>query len=162
MFSRGRQRTEKHEKSMASYNAFAWDDALSMAELFVLKYNVKNAREQWRLVKQADIISIENSHFRMIGDFIQKTERQRPAHLNAIEKEQPGLQIMILILAIIGVVRAARVMDLRDRYRTILVPGRGHRLTTAAVYDFAIGVRNEHSYNWPDEVFDAINYSDDD
>jgi|GEM_PF-3735478 len=160
MFGR-HQKVEKHEKSMASYNAFAWNDALSMAELFASLYNVKKAREQWISFKQEDLISFENSHYRIIGDFIQKSESQRPSYLRAMEKKQPGLHIMIFILAIIGVVRAARVMDLRDRYRTILVPGRGNRLTTAAVYDFAIGVRNEHSYSWPDEVFDAINHSDD-
>lgn len=157
----GRQKVEKYEKSMASYNAFAWNDALSMAELFVSLYNAKEVKKQWRSFKQEDLVSFENSHFRIIGDFIQKSESQRPAYLRALAKKQPGLHIMIFILAIIGVVRAARVMDLRDRYRTILVPGRGNRLTAAAVYDFAIGVRNEHSCSWPDEVFDAIGHGDD-
>jgi hypothetical protein len=65
-----------------------------------------------------------------------------------------------MTLAIIGCVRAHNVMELRDRYRELLAPGRGKRVTTSGLYRFSNDVQRLSDYEWPEGVFSALGEDD--
>lgn len=73
---------------------------------------------------------------------------------------------MILVLAILAQVRVQEALELRDRFREVLAPGLGNRVTCANVYVFSQEMRELYLYDFPDEVFEAcgngIDTTDDD
>lgn len=159
-----RKATPIHEKDMWSYEVFAWRDALALAAFLADTFGAEKARLSFEAIPLEQVIEFEASNGSLIGDFIQKPEGQRPAFLSRISKSSNvSTQILFVVLAILGVIRAKAVMELRDRFRTELAPGRGNRITTAAVYDFSREMRGLYSYAWPGAVFDAIglDYEDD-
>lgn len=160
-----RQRTESHEKSMGSYELFAWRDAMAIAEFIAVEYTVPKARKAYESHEHATISKFEREHAELLTEFIQKSESQRPAFLRRITKSTPPLSestvILFLVLALLGVLRSKNIIELRDRFRTVLAPGRGNRITTSAIYAFSNEMRSVYSYEWPYEVFDAIGEFDD-
>lgn len=158
-----RKRTEAHEKSMGSYELFAWRDAMSIADLIDEQFGSSRALACYSKVEKTVLIDFEERNKQIIGDFIQKSESQRLPFLNKVAKAaDEETRIIFLVLALIGVLRAKAVLELRDRFRTVLVPGRGNRITTAAVYDFSNDMKDLYSYSWPQEVFEDMDFDDTD
>lgn len=156
-----RTRTESHEKSMGSYELFAWRDAMSIASILDSEFELAEARKIFKGIPIQTVIQFEIDNAQSITDFIKKPESQRLGFLNrATQKDAPFERVLFLVLAIIGAERAMRVMELRDRFRTALVPGLGNRVTTAAMYDFSNKVFGMFSFSWPSNVFEAMGCDD--
>ncbi len=161
-YSAGRKATPVHEKSMGTYELFAWRDAMAMADWIDAEFGAAHARQVFEQFELSNVIEFERKHQDLLTEFIQKTESQRPAYLKRIGKNtDEATWILFATLALIGVLRAKEVMEVRDNFRTVLAPGRGNRVTTASVYLFAEEVRNIFTYVWPGEVFDAMGINDD-
>lgn len=158
----GREARAAHEKDMGSYELFAWRDALSIAMLIDELFGARRARLVFDQFRLEQLLEFEAKNSSLIRDFIQKTESQRPSFLAKICKHEKdeNTQIAFVSLALLGVLRAKAVMELRDLFRTELAPGRGNRVTTAGVYDFSVEMHSVYAYAWPSEVFEAMALDD--
>lgn len=162
-YGRRRQRTEQHEKSMGSYEVFAWRDAMAIASFLADEIPLARAKASFGRATLPDLTKFERENEALLREFIQKPESQRPAYFRRITKEvSEATKIDFLVLAILGAVRAMRIMELRDQFRMVLAPGRGNRVTTAALYAFSNEMLTVFDYDWPDEVFEAADLDADD
>jgi len=153
----GRRKAPIHEKSMGSYELFAWRDAMSMAEWIDEEFGVAHARKVYEQFDSSSVLKFERENQDLLANFIQKTESQRPAFLRRVAKKaNEDTRILFVTLALIGVLRAKEVMEIRDSFRTALAPGRGNRVTTAGIYVFTEKIRDIFTYGWPWEPFDAM------
>lgn len=142
---------------MGSYEEYAWNDAVAIAYLIDEMHGYTNAKKTYALFTQEAILEFEEKHEEFISDFIRKTETQRVPFLRRITKNvDDNTNILFLTLALIGVLRARDVLELRDQYRHVLVPGQGNRVTVAGIYDFASELSAIYDYAWPSEPFEAI------
>jgi hypothetical protein len=154
------QRNRQHEKSMASYEHHAWSDALSIAELIDSLFGYAVAKKAYGTFSRKEVLEFEAKYVQQIGDFIQKSESQREPYLRRIAKDVgDDTKILFLTLSLLGVLRAKALMELRDRFRNVLAPGRGNRITTASLYDFSNEMPSLFEYAWPARVFDSIEVS---
>jgi hypothetical protein len=153
----GRRKTEQHQKSMGSYELFAWRDAQEIAEILVSEIGYANARQYYKKAGSKVLLDYERKNSSSIAAFIQKSAAQRRAYMRELLAQTDEYTCAIfLILSVLGVIRARENMELRDRYRDLLVPGRGNRVTTAAMYDFTNEVLDTFNHDWPDEVFENL------
>jgi len=158
---RGGRRIEQHEKSMGSYELFAWRDAMEIASYLDEEYGAPKARRIYEGLRTDVVVEFESKYSELLREFIQKSVSQRPGYLRKITKDvSDEYRIMFLVLAILGVVRAKDVIELRDQYRSVMAPGRGNRVTTAAFYALSNDIKGTIQYDWPWEVFDAFGCSD--
>jgi hypothetical protein len=156
----GRKKRESHEKDMGSYVLFAWRDAMAIAYLINEEIGALEARRLYESITEESLLKFEQSSQEELADFIQKSESQRPAYLRKFLKnvKQENVELTkvgFLVLALIGCLRAKDVLDLRDRFRYVLAPGSGNRMTTAGIYAFAGEIKNIYDYSFPDEPFTA-------
>ena len=156
------RRVDAHEKSMGSYEMYAWRDALAIAELIVALFGYNQAKNAYSSFSRKEVLEFETRYVAQIGEFIQKSESQREPYLRKITKDvSDATRILFLTLALVGVLRAKALIDLRDRFRTVLAPGRGNRVTVSALY----GLSNEFpalfEYQWPIEAFEALRLAND-
>lgn len=150
-----------HEKDMGSYESHAWHDALALALFIDDEFGAAKARITFEAIPREEVLDFERVNGLLLGDFIQRAESQRPAFLARVCKSaEERTKILFVVLALIGVLRAKAVMELRDRFRTELAPGRGNRVTTAALYDFSREIREVYIYDWPWVVFNALGLDD--
>lgn len=121
---RGRRKaTPIHEKSMGSYELFAWRDAMSMAVWLDEEFGTAHARKVYEQFDDASVLKFEREHQELLADFIQKSEGQRPAFLMRITKKvDEDTKILFITLAMIGVLRAMKVMEARDHLPNTLNP----------------------------------------
>lgn len=150
--------TGAHHKSMGSYERHAGNDAMSIASFLDSNYTAVEARSMYERVSLEDVRKYEHEAEDQIADFIKRSESQRPAVIRKLPDDVT--RVVFLTLAIIGCLRARDLMDIRDRYRELLAPGRGNRQTTSGLYLFASEVRDLFDYSWPSEVFDAMDIQD--
>lgn len=130
---------------------------MAIAELIDDLYGRASAKKVYESYLRKDVLDFEIKHQQLIADFIQKTESQREPYLRRISKDSNDeTKVLFLTLALIGVLRAKAVMELRDMFRTVLAPGRGNRVTTAAIYEFSNELPAVFNYDWPDESFEAM------
>lgn len=157
----GRRRTDPHEKSMGSYELFAWRDAMSVGSMLEEECNLPKARKIYEAMTPEAIMEFEEKNCELLKEFIGKSEVQRHTYFERITKESSeGTKVLFLVLAILGLVRVMRMLELRDAFRTVLAPGRGNRITAAGVYGFAAEVDACFEYEWPSEVFEAYGADD--
>ncbi len=160
------RKRESHEKSMHTYVAHARQDAMAMATMLVEDetYTLSAIRKWYKGVTLERAMEFEERNAEHIAAFIEMTESRRPAFLRKISSGPNGdtTRLLFLVLAIIGANRAAEVLELRDRYASLLAPGRGNRMTAAGVYRFAHEVSGSCAYAWPFKTFYAIGEYDDD
>jgi hypothetical protein len=151
-----RQRTDPHEKSMGSYELFAWRDAMALASLLEEEFDVREVRQGFEAMTVEDKLDFESKNVEFIQELIRRSESQRMSYVRKVGKDVSELTRGILIVfAIIGQVRVKDVLELRDRYRFALAPGSGNRVTCSNLYAFQHEVSSLSGYNWPDEVFEA-------
>lgn len=166
----GRTRTNPHEKHMGSYELAAWRDALDMAtefsEEFVvsLDMTIWDAQKLYRSIPFDDRADFDDQNREHIANYVAKTPSQRPAFVKKLLKDsKPETKIVFHLLCIIAAKRAYDLLQLRDRFRMTLAPGLGNRVTASGAYLFCMEASDLISYDWPDDVFEAIGiYSDDD
>lgn len=145
---------------MGSYQMHAYSDAMSIASLLDREFGASRARGIYDEIGEQALREYEAEAVDSIADFIKRTESQRPSVLKKIKDERT--RVAFVVLAIIGCLRSKAVMELRDNYRMAMVPGSGNRVTTAALYQFAIEMRAIFDYSWPFEAFMDAGISDDD
>ena len=146
-----------HEKDMGSYALHAWRDALALGEFIEDEFGAVRARSFFEAAPREELIQFERANFELISDFIQKSESQRPAFLARVCKStNEHTKVLFVVLALLGVLRAKAVIEVRDRYCSELAPGRGNRVTTAALYAFSNEIQELYGYAWPFEVFNAL------
>jgi len=156
------RRVEAHEKSMGSYELHAWRDALAIADLIDALFGYAAAKKAYSSFSRKEVLEFESKYDEQIGDFIQKSESQREPYLRRIAKDvNDDTRILFLTLALVGVLRAKALVELRDRFRTALAPGRGNRITIASLYDLSNELPSLYVYQWPVEAFRALDLADD-
>lgn len=99
-----RQKADPRDAHTASYEKFAWQDALALAAWLKRSFETES------------------------GDFIKellaKPVAQRPACLRKISKNVDEMtQAIVVVLAINAQVRVMEVIEIRDRFRYALYPG---------------------------------------
>jgi hypothetical protein len=62
-------------------------------------------------------------------------------------------KVDFLVLAILGVLRAMRIREMRERFSTVLAPRSDPSETMAAIYALSTELHGLYRYDWPDEVF---------
>jgi hypothetical protein len=155
------RRVDATEKSMGSYGIHAWRDALSIADLIDAMFGYAVAKNAYSSFSRKEVLEFEIKYHEQIGDFIQKSESQREPYLRRIAKDvDDETRILFLTLALVGVLRAKALIELRDRFRTALAPGRGNRITIASLYDLSNKLPALYDYKWPVEAFEALDLAD--
>ena len=152
-----------HLKSMSSYESAAWNDACAIAQFIAdcFDNDVSRAREMFQKVEVKEIKAFEEKNGSFIAEFIGKTEGQRTSYFNKITaKADEQTRVIFLTLCLLSIIRVRDVIEIRDRYRDVLAPGRGYRLTNKALYEFEREVVGITSYEWPSDPFDAIDIDD--
>lgn len=154
---------DAHLKSMSSYESTAWNDACAIAQ-FMADYfenDVSRVRELYLKFEKNEIKAFEKKNESFIAEFIGKTEGQRNSYFNKITaKADERTKIIFLTLCLLSIIRVRDVIEIRDRYRDVLAPGRGYRLTNKALYEFEREVVGITTYEWPSDPFDAIDIDD--
>ena len=147
-----------HLKSMGSYETHAWRDALAIACMVEDFIGASKARAIYKRMDQQEVWKYEDAMEAAISEFIGRSDSQRPAAIRKLPDDVT--RVCFMTLAILGCVRARDLMELRDRYRELLAPGRGNRETTSGLYAFSNRVQELFEYEWPDEVFAAAGLDD--
>lgn len=143
-----------YSKSMGSYILFACRDAASISNLIEQEFGLEYARKVFEKIDVTKRIDFELKNEAMLAEFIQKSETQRATFLRKqSQKISKDTLILFVVLAWIGIVRAKDVMEVRDRYRDVLAPGRGNRITISSIYSFACEIRDTQCYDWPLDLF---------
>jgi hypothetical protein len=156
-YGNGRQVTPVHEKSMSSYQLFAWRDAMTVAEMIDTTIGAVKAKRVFDSFDTTGLIKFENKNSDLIAEFIQKPANQRQSLLKQISAGvSEETTIVFLTLVLLGLMRVKELIEIRDRYRSFLAPGEGNKATVAALYGFERAVLMQLNYTWPDEPFTAI------
>lgn len=156
------RRVEAHEKSMGSYEMHAWRDALAIADLIDALFGYSAAKKAYVAFSRKEVLEFETKYAVQIGNFIQKSESQREPYLRRIARDvDDDTRVLFLTLALVGILRAKALIELRDRFRTALAPGRGNRITIASLYDLSNELPTLYDYQWPVEAFAALDLADD-
>lgn len=151
------QKMDPRDKSMGSYELFAWRDAMSLASWLEQAYDLVEVRKAYEAMPDRDKFKYEESNAQIIQELLGKTEGQRPAYVRKVGKNvDPVSQGVLIVFAIIGQVRVKELIGLRDRFRYSLSPGGTNRATCAGVYAFHQELMSVSLFDWPDEVFDAF------
>lgn len=155
-------RTPPYQKSMSSYESFAWNDAASIALLIADTVgDVAKARELYESLPPEAIekFAIDTEEF--IGEFIGKTESQRIAYINKTTKTaSEKTTIVFLVLCLNSVLRVKKVLECRDVYRNALAPGLGNRVTLKALFEFSNEIAGMNDLSWPREIFIDLDLDD--
>lgn len=149
-----------HLKSMGSYEKHAWGDAMAIASLLDEFVGAAKARVLYERMDANEVWKYEEAMEDAIADFIGRIESQRPVIVRKLPDD--ATRVCFLTLAILGCIRARDLMELRDRYRELLAPGRGNRETVRGLYTFSNQVQGLVTYEWPDEVFSSMGLDDSD
>ena len=147
-----------HLKSMGSYEMHAWRDATAIASLLNDLVGAAKARGIYERMEAKEVWKYEEAMEDAIADFIGRSESQRPAVIRKLPDD--ATRVCFMTLAILGCVRARDLMELRDRYRELLAPGRGNRETARGLYTFSNEVQGLVTYDWPGEVFSSVDLDD--
>ncbi len=132
---------------------------MSIANLLDQVVGVPRARKIYKKLDTKTVTKYESDVTEQLAEFIHKTETQRASYV-AKQLKDEETKVAFLVLSIIGLLRVKEVIELRDRFRMSLVPGRGNRDTAAALYLFADEVSRLYAYCWPDELFTAMGLYD--
>lgn len=147
-----------HLKSMGTYELHAQRDAMAIAALLDQMIGAEPARKLYASVDIDALRKYERKMESAIADFIGRGESQRPSVVRKLP--DATTRVGFLTLAILGCVRAGKVLEIRDQYRDMLAPGRGNRQTAQAMYEFSLLVEDTFSYVWPWEVFEEAGLDD--
>ena len=165
----GQRLVETHEKSMGAYTLHAWRDAQDIASLLQDEVDeaglsLMDAYEAYERVPASDVGAYEATNRNVLTDFIQKTATQRAAFIRRLKSHTANERIMFLVVACVGAMRAMKVIEIRDKYRTSLAPGRGYRTTVADAYAFGCEIGElYHDLSWPHELIEhALGFSPED
>lgn len=151
------QKADPRGASMCSYEAFAWQDALSLAFWLEESFDLVAVRKSYESMSDSDRFSFEENNAGIIQELISKTEGQRPAYLRKVAKNVDAItQGILIVFAIIGQVRVMEMIELRDRFRYALSPGGSNRITCAGIYEFHQETMGMTLFEWPNEVFEAF------
>lgn len=155
----GRRRTSRSataQKSMGSYELFAWRDAMEMASWLEADFDVRAVRKAFEAMPVKEMIDFEDRNKEIIAELLRKTPAQRPPYLRKVGKDaDPITRGVAVVFALIALVRVKELIELRDMYRSVLAPGEANRSTCSGLYEFQTAVADLSTYEWPDEVFDA-------
>lgn len=152
-----RQKADPRDAHMASYEQFAWQDALALATWLKQSFDLVQVKETFDAlsVDQLHVFETESEGF--IRELLAKPVSQRPAYLSKVGKNAGEMtQAVLIVLAIIAQVRVMEVIEIRDRFRYSLYPGGANRATCASIYAFNNEMRNVTFMGWPTRVFEAL------
>jgi hypothetical protein len=151
---------------MASYESHAWRDAMDIAQDLIDVTeeggtSIADVRSRFEAMDVNAISQFERNNAEVIADYLQKSVTQRPPFLRRITKDVGvNHRCFFLTLCVIAALRTRDLLELRDRFRMVLAPGRGNRVTIASVYSFGQEVRDLFHWEWPGEVFEAMGIDD--
>lgn len=151
---------DSSEKSMRTYERHASQDAMAIASILVEdeRYTLAAIRKWYEKLPSQQVVEFDVRNHELIAKFIEMPESRREGFLNKVTKGATGdtTRLLFIVVAILGANRAARVIELRDRYASSLAPGGGNRVTAAGIYSFAHEVSASFVYDWPSETFHAM------
>lgn len=146
---------------MWRYESFARDDARSIAHLLSETYELPSARTIFCSIQRDALIKYEQAASEDLAKFLEKSESQRPGVIKRMQKDHNETTVIgFLVLAILAANRVAELIMLRDQWRTAFAPGRGYRVTTAALYEFSQELQKAIEYDWPGELMMDIDLDD--
>lgn len=148
--------TFPHQKSMGSYELYAWRDAMALASWLEEQFDVREVGRAFLKLTIQEKLNFESRNEEFILELIRRTEAQRPAYLRNIGKDATDTtKGLLIVFAVLGQIRVKEMLELRDRFREALVPGGANRAICSAMYTFQYEASRLGNYDWPNEVFDA-------
>lgn len=152
-----RQKADPRNAHMASYEQFAWQDALALATWLKRTFDLAQVKEAFDVLSVEELHAFESESESFIRELLAKPVSQRPAYLRKVGKNVGAMtQAMLIVLAIIAQVRVMEVIEIRDRFRHSLYPGSANRATCASIYAFNNEMRNVTFMDWPTRVFESL------
>ncbi|WP_286829236.1 MULTISPECIES: hypothetical protein [Kordiimonas] len=148
-------------KSMSSYERHAWRDAMEIAADVEEEFGIQRALDVFHEVSARDLLQFDRNNRHLVSDYIKKTAFQRPAFLRKILKGcDEDAAILFQLFAILGLLKAKKMIELRDLYAGFLEPGQGNRVTAKGMFDLFSEVNRAtpRLYEFPAEVFEACGF----
>ena len=147
---------------MGSYELVARDDALWIANFLAETFPLIDAREWYEGMSKEVLVDFERRNQSLISAFIGKSASQRGALFRKMGKEaKDKTKVVFLTLAMLAAIRVQKTIELRDRFRNVLAPGSGNRITIEALYDFGYEVKAVFDdFAWPCDLFEELDLDD--
>lgn len=153
---------------MWRYGMHARDDAAAIFKS-VVEFakaegrTVHDVRQWYEAIDPKVVYSFEETHFDDIASYLAKSESQRPATLRRLGKNLKFHEVLLFqLLAMLGALRAADLVNVRDRHVDSLMPGGSYRVTTAGLYRCADDILLLRGHEWPSDFLAEIGYFLDD
>lgn len=147
--------------SMGSYQLFAWRDAMSLASWLENEYDLQAVRRAFDALTQAQRANFERLNAPLIEELIRRPETQRPALVRRACKDANATERgLLIVFAVLCQARVRGLIELRDGYRDVLMPGSGNRATCAGLYGFNTALVELYRHDWPSDVFSAYGGGD--
>ncbi|HBO1619970.1 TPA: hypothetical protein L4F62_006535 [Pseudomonas aeruginosa] len=114
--------TFPHQKSMGSYELYAWRDAMALASWLEEQFDVREVGRAFLKLTIQEKLNFESRNEEFILELIRRTEAQRPAYLRKIGKDATDTtKGLLIVFAVLGQIRVKEMLELRDRFREALV-----------------------------------------
>ena len=163
-FALGNELCDQEEivsKSMGSYQLFAWRDAMSLASWLEDEYDLQAVRQAFDAMTQGQRADFEKRNAPLIEELIRRPETKRPALVSRACKDvDDTARGLLIVFAVLCQARMRRLIELRDGYSDVLMPGSGNRATCAGLYGFQTAIVESYQHDWPWDVFSAYGGGD--
>lgn len=124
---------------------------------------VQDVRHWYEALDPKGVYQFEETHSDDIAAYLAKSDSQRPATLRRLGKNLTFQEVLLFqLLAMLGALRAADLVNVRDRHIDSLTPGRSYRVTTAGLYKCAEDTLLLRGHEWPSDFLAEIGYFLDD
>jgi hypothetical protein len=143
---------------MEHYGTFASRDARRLATWLERDYDVAITRRLYSDMSLTRKSEFEAANATFIEELIQRTPADRVAYLKNLDEKlgtDRTTESLLIVFAIIGLLRLRALFEIRDYYRSVLVPGEDSRTTCCALYSFQNEVSGIRRFRWPNEAFDT-------
>lgn len=125
------------------------------------EFGVEKAKSVFDSLETRDLIKFDRDNSELVSEYIKRSASQRRPYLRKITNgANEEIAILFQIIAINGLLKAKKMVYLRDCYRHYLSPGRGNRITAQAMFDLftEIDQSSIEFYSFPSEVFEACGF----
>ena len=147
-------RQEAEEKFTEPYKVFAWQQAVMIGESLAIRGPWEESRAMFGRYSVDELMRFERENGEYLTEFIRKPDMLRTPYFDRVtEVASEDTKVKFLVLAILGVLRTMRIVELRERFSAVLAPRSDPHENTAALYSLSIELQGLYRYDWPDEVF---------
>lgn len=149
--------------NMISYSQHIWNDMRNIIQMIIDEHGkdfaVEVVREGRRCRQDPEYVAKLLSEISDdISEFINRTNRNRPAFIRKLTKECSLKEQQIAwfyALVLISMHQVREFIEVRDMYRDFITPGKGNRVTAAALSGMLARTRDIFTDNeFPEDAFD--------